>query len=136
MGTWHRGILQEALTCSEGLSYEDSLPLVVESGTDVTIVCPVRNRVRLFSNLGKFQVARESTLTFEGCDVETVASPGAAASAPMPPDHLAGYFGDAAGATVRFKNSRLLMPSEVLSHSTALCKPAPCCVSRPNLAMC
>lgn len=91
---------------------------MVPSGIDLRFICPPRMPINLYSNNGTFVVAAGASLTFVGCDVQTVASRSDAATGPLAPSHMDAYLGDNRGATLRFKNSRLLVPSEVCYSRT------------------
>ena len=111
--------------CSElGLSFADSAALFVRSDIKATIRCPERMPFNLHSSAGEVIVDKGATLTFQGCDVLTVASPTVAAQGPLPPGYVSGYFGESPGL-VRFVDSRLLLPSEVRSAVLWLEQAAP-----------
>lgn len=89
-------------------------PMVCRAGRNVTIQCPEGLQLNVHSSRGAPLVEEAAELAFEGCDVMTVASRAAAATGPMPPTYLDDYMGASTG-TLRFVNSRLLLPSEVSS---------------------
>jgi hypothetical protein len=102
--------------CRRGLSFADADPLTIPKGLTVTIECPVGGTVNVYSKKGRPFVAAGAVLRFVGCDVLTVESQAAARNAPPPLQYTADYFGTSMGK-VSFKNSRMLMPSEVCLSS-------------------
>ena len=80
----------------------------------MTIQCPEGLQLNVHSSRSAPLVEEGAELAFEGCDVMTVASRAAAATGPMPPAYLDDYMGASTG-TLRFVNTRLLLPSEVSS---------------------
>lgn len=100
------------MRCSSGISFANSPPLIVQSNTNVTIQCPSLLRINLFSNSGTVLVDKGAYLTFQGCDVFTIASRGLATAADPPPRVSVGYFEDSAGV-VRFVDSRYILSSAV-----------------------
>lgn len=101
-----------ACACSEGLSWATSAPLFIPSLTHVTFRCPELTPMNLHSSSGECVVDEDATLTFVGCSVQSVATRSVAATGPVIPGFGDGYFGSSPG-TVRFQNSRLLLPAEV-----------------------
>ena len=81
----------------------------------MTIECPQGLLLNVHSSRGGALVEEGAELTFVGCDVMTVASRAVAATGPMPIAYLDDYMGQSTG-TLRFINSRLLLPSEVLPY--------------------
>ena len=82
--------------------------------------------LHIYSSGGDVVVDEEAMLTFIRCSVQTVATRSVAATGPVIPGFGEGYFGSSPG-TVRFENSRLLLPSEVRCLLPAACCAVLCC---------
>lgn len=84
----------------------------------MTIECPQGFQLSLHSKGGRVMVEQGAELAFVGCDVMTVATRAAAATGPPPLAYTDDYFGTSRG-TLRFLNSRLLLPSEARTPLTS-----------------
>jgi hypothetical protein len=94
------------------LLYDGFVHVLFASGTTVTIDCPEGLHLNLNSRHGKPVVESGAELALVGCDVTTVATRALASQGPPLWDYMESYLSTSDG-TVRFENSRLLVPSEV-----------------------